>query len=55
MLNEVEVVLQDVQTLLSQNYTHIRPGFRIPSNYAVNLVRENFSVKPTNISNGEPP
>ena len=46
MLNEVEIVLKDVHNLIYQNYTHTRPGFRIPANYAPSLIRENFSVKP---------
>ncbi|XP_067942190.1 sialate:O-sulfotransferase 1-like [Watersipora subatra] len=46
MLEQAEKVLEDVKNLISTNYTHIRPGFRIPPNYASTLVRESFSVKP---------
>ena len=54
MLNEVEVVLEKSRQILMTNYTHSKPGFDIPANYAVRLIRENFSVKPNISSNSNP-
>lgn len=54
MLSEVEAVLEMSRQILAKNYTHIQSGFRIPDNYAVSLIKENFSVKPNISSNTNP-
>ncbi|XP_067942690.1 WSCD family member AAEL009094-like [Watersipora subatra] len=46
MLEEAEKALEDIQNLISANYTHIRPGFRLPPNYAPSLIKRDFSIAP---------
>ena len=54
MLNEVEIVLEDAHKLIANNYTHIKPGFKIPAIYSPKLIRENYSVKPKVVNNSLP-